>query len=102
MHLASGAPQAVLTIQLHAGAVGHVVQVVLHPAHGLQEVLPHLTDEGVGTLHGWIFLIVLVLQQLVRAGEVADEALDISLLLFRAGWSAHSSLSTSTPGRVAM
>ena len=82
-YLAPGAPQAVLTVQLHAGAVGHVVQVVLHPAHGLRKVLLHLADEGIGVLHGGTCLVVLVFQQLLRTGEVTEEALNISLLLFR-------------------
>ena len=72
-----------LTVQLHAGAVGHVVQVVLHPAHGLRKVLLHLADEGIGVLHGGTCLVVLVFQQLLRTGEVTEEALNISLLLFR-------------------
>ena len=84
-YLAPGAPQAVLTVQLHAGAVGHVVQVILHPAHGLREVLLHLADESVGVCLGGRVAVVLVLQQFLRAGEVPQEALDISLLLFRGG-----------------
>ena len=82
-YLAPGTPQAVLTIHLHAGAVGHVVQVVLHPAHGLREVLLHLADEGIGVPLCGRVLVVLVFQQLLRTGEVTEEALDISLLLFR-------------------
>mgnify|MGYP007012367345 FL=1 len=82
-YLAPGAPQAVLTVQLHAGAVGHVVQVILHPAHGLREVLLHLADEGIGVPLCGRVLVVLVFQQLLRTGEVTEEALDISLLLFR-------------------
>ena len=72
-----------LTVQLHAGAVGHVVQVILHPAHGLREVLLHLADEGIGVPLCGRVLVVLVFQQLLRTGEVTEEALDISLLLFR-------------------
>ena len=82
-YLAPGTPQAVLTIHLHAGAVGHVVQVVLHPAHGLREVLLHLANESIGVCLGGCVLVVLVFQQLLRTGEVTEEALDISLLLFR-------------------
>ena len=84
-HLASRAPQAVLTVHLHAGAVGHVVQVILHPAHGLREVLLHLANESIGVCLGGCVLVVLVFQQLLRTGEVTEEALDISLLLFRSG-----------------
>ena len=84
-YLAPGAPQAVLTVQLHAGAVGHVVQVVLHPAHGLREVLLHLADESVGVCLGGRVAVVFILQQFLRAGEVPEQALDISLLLFRGG-----------------
>ena len=81
-YLAPGTPQAVLTIHLHAGAVGHVVQVVLHPAHGLREVLLHLADESIGVCLGGCVAVALVLQQFLRAGEVPEQALDISLLLF--------------------
>ena len=81
-HLASRAPQAVLTVHLHAGAVGHVVQVVLHPAHGLRKVLLHLANEGVCVPLRGCIAVVLVLQQLVRAVEVPQQTLDISLLLF--------------------
>ena len=84
-HLASRAPQAVLTVHLHAGAVGHVVQVILHPAHGLREVLLHLANESIGVCLGGCVLVVLVFQQLLRTVEVTEEALDISLLLFRSG-----------------
>ena len=81
-HLAPGAPQTVLTVQLYAGAVGHVVQVVLHPAHGLREVLLHLANEGVCVPLRGCIAVVLVLQQLVRAVEVPQQTLYISLLLF--------------------
>jgi len=81
-HLAPGAPQTVLTVQLYAGAVGHVVQVVLHPAHGLRKVLLHLANEGVCVPLRGCIAVVLVLQQLVRAVEVPQQTLDISLLLF--------------------
>ena len=74
-----------LTVHLHAGAVGHVVQVILHPAHGLREVLLHLVDEGIGVPLCGRVLVVLVFQQFLRAGEVTEEALDMSLLLFRGG-----------------
>ena len=84
-YLAPGAPQAVLTVQLHAGAVGHVVQVVLHPAHGLREVLLHLANESVGVCLGGRVAVVFILQQFLRAGEVTEQVLDISLLLFRSG-----------------
>ena len=84
-HLASRAPQAVLTVHLHAGAVGHVVQVVLHPAHGLREVLLHLADEGIGVPLCGRVLVVLVFQQFLRAGEVPQKTLDISLLFLRGG-----------------
>ena len=88
--------------QLHAGAVGHVVQVILHPAHGLREVLLHLADESVGVCLGGRVAVVLILQQFLRAGEVPEQTLDIILLLFRGGLVCCSPLSTSTPGRVAM
>ena len=84
-YLAPGAPQAVLTVQLHAGAVGHVVQVILHPAHGLREVLLHLADEGIGVPLCGRVLVVLVFQQFLRAGEVPQKTLDISLLFLRGG-----------------
>ena len=84
-YLAPGTPQAVLTIHLHAGAVGHVVQVVLHPAHGLREVLLHLANESIGVCLGGCVLVVLVFQQFLRAGEVPQKTLDISLLFLRGG-----------------
>ena len=84
-HLALGAPQAVLAFHLYAGTVGHVVQVVLHPVHGLQKVLLHLADEGVGVCPGGRILVVLVLQQFLRTGEVPQQTLDIIVLLFRGG-----------------
>ena len=74
-----------LTVQLHAGAVGHVVQVILHPAHGLREVLLHLADEGIGVPLCGRVLVVLVFQQFLRAGEVPQKTLDISLLFLRGG-----------------
>ena len=84
-YLAPGAPQAVLTVQLHAGAVGHVVQVILHPAHGLREVLLHLADESVGVCLGGRVAVVLILQQFLRARKVPQQTLDIIVLLFRGG-----------------
>ena len=84
-HLAPGAPQAVLTVQMYAGAVGHVVQVVLHAAHGLRKVLLHLADEGVCVPMRGCIAVVLALQQFLRTGEVPQQTLDISLLFIRGG-----------------
>ena len=68
-HLAPGAPQAVLTVQLHTGTVGHVVQVVLHPAHGLREVFLHLSNKCARVCLGGRIAVVLVLQQFLLLGK---------------------------------
>ena len=81
-HLAVTVPQSVLAVRLHTRAVGHVVQVVFHPAHRLHEVLTGLMDKVICVASGGLLPIVFILQQLLRTREVPEDALDIGFLLF--------------------
>ena len=62
LHLAAAGPESMLSPQFHAGAVGHVVQVVLPLAHGHRKVLSSLSDELRRGLLRLVFQIVLILQ----------------------------------------
>ena len=62
--------------------MGNVVQIVFHPAHRLHEVLTGLLDKVICMASGRLLPIVFILQQLLRTGEVPEDAPDIGFLLF--------------------
>ena len=81
-HLAVTVPQSMLAIRLHTRTMGHIVQVVFRPAHRLHEVLAGLLDKVICMASGRFLPVVFILQQLLRTGEVPEDALDIGFLLF--------------------
>ena len=83
LHLAARPPEAVLPLEFYAGAVCHIVQIVLPLTHGLHKILPHLLDKDGGGFPGRVGLVVLILQQLLSVWEIPKEPSDVLLLFFR-------------------
>ena len=92
-----------LSPEFDAGAVGHVVQVVLPLAHGHRKVLSSLSDELRRGLLRLVFQIVLILQQLPGVREGPEQPLDIGFLLFGGGLTSPlgEHLHTGASGKVA-
>ena len=83
LHLAARPPEAVLPLELYAGPVCHIVQIVLPLTHGLLKILPHLLDKDRGSFPGGGGLVVLILQQLLSVWKITKETADVLLLFFR-------------------
>ena len=81
--LAMGIPQAMLTQRFYAGAVCDIVKIVFPAIHGFNEVLVDLRDERKGSLPVGCVCIVLMLRQLPRLWEAAEQTPDVLLLFLR-------------------
>ena len=103
LHLSAAGPEAMLSPQLHAGAVGHVVQVVLPLTHGHRKVLSSLSDELRSGLLCRVLQVVGILKKLPGVREGAKQPLDIGFLFLggRQTTSIGEHLHTGASGKVA-
>ena len=81
--LAMGIPQAVFAQRFYAGTVCDIVKIVFPVIHRLNEVLVDLRDEFKGILPIRYVCIVLMLRQLPRLWEAAEQTPDVLLLFLR-------------------
>ena len=72
-----------LAQRFYAGAVCDIVKIVFPAIHGLDKVLVDLRDERKGSLSVRCVCIVLMLRQLPRLWEAAEQAMDVLLLFLR-------------------
>ena len=82
-NLPVGVPQAVFAHRFYAGTVCDIVKIVFPAIHGFNEVLVDLRDERKGSLPVGCVCIVLMLRQLPRLWEAAEQTPDILLLFLR-------------------